>query len=181
MLVGFVFIASEGETGPAGLDRDEQGRLVVFIALCEGETVERIEVTTSVEDSLLWTVEGEGSAQERWVVGEPLPPGYQVVAKSPDLSGTQGYVYADVKTSELYAWNSASQEALALPGVTFDDAQVPAEQFHAKARSSYPCHDPYNDRLSAIGGAIGYGLAVVFLGLSLVMFLWRRRPKPEAV
>ena len=157
--------------------------LAVWIGLCPGEQVESIHVHTedATGGDLSWTVEGTGSSQERWTVGGPLPDGYHVTEATPDLSGSTGHVWADVDTTDLYAYAGASQEDLAAEGVVIESggSLVPREEFHDKSRSSYPCEDPYHENRDHLVAAIAGGIGVAFLVASLAIFGVIRRTRPN--
>jgi hypothetical protein len=126
----------------------------------------------------VWIVDGEGSSEERWVVGDPVPLGYEVVVASSDLSASRGEVWVDVYTSDDWWTTYAGQRELNRPGMVVDETRVSGPEFAQATRDAYPCDDPWQIGKRAAAGGITAGVYAALVLLTFVLLRpWRRRPK----
>jgi hypothetical protein len=125
------------------MTRDAGGALAVRIALCPGERVRSVEVSTESGPRQAWRVVGPGSTDDTWVVGATPPNGFVEVESAPSDAFLRGDVSVSIETTQAKE-SGTTFYVLAITGgsVLFENEATVSSRFSEVALSRYPCDDP---------------------------------------
>jgi hypothetical protein len=144
LIVAVSMLAVMGDTFPThlGMTRVE-GALAVRIALCPGERVSAVEVTSESEPHQTWRVAGPDSTVDTWVVGAVPPDGFVEVESAPTVAFLRGDVTVQVETNQVVDRITGVDALNVISGsVLFDNQATVSSRFAEEATRRYPCDDP---------------------------------------
>ncbi len=145
LIVAVSFLAIYGDTFPShvGMTRDAGGTLAVRIALCPGEQVRSVEVSTVSGPRQAWRVTGPGSTADTWVVGATPPDGFVELETAPSDAFLRGDVSVSIETNQANE-SGTTFYVLAITGgsVLFENQATVSSRFSDVALRRYPCDDP---------------------------------------
>ncbi len=144
LIIAVSMLAVMGDTFPThvGMTRDADGTLAVKVALCPGEQVRAVEVTTEAAPHHTWRVTGPGSTVDTWVVGAEPPDGFVEVESAPEDAFLRDDVSVRVETNQD-RWDALVGPLQVTGGaVLFENEPTVSSRFAEIARHRYPCDDP---------------------------------------